>query len=132
VFLWDVRTGALIQTIQDTQFAQWNGAGNTPGEGDGAATLRFLGDINYIEIGARHVFLCGIHALRVFSRDTGRCVLDVPSSQTPYGKWCFRISSEERAECVPGAMAIKQNVVVGEQLRGAGDVVNEFIAGVLL
>jgi hypothetical protein len=63
VYLWDVRTGALVQTIEGTQLNNWNGAGNTPVGGDGAMTLWFLGNINYIEIGTRHVILCGINAL---------------------------------------------------------------------
>jgi hypothetical protein len=127
VYLWDVRTGALVQTIEGTQLNLWNG--NAPGDGDAP---RFLGDINYIELGPRHVFLCGVHALRVFARDTGRCVLDVPSSQTEYGRWWFGISEESQRESVPAAVAMRHGVVVGEQLRGHGEIVDEFIAGTLI
>ena len=77
VFLWDVRTGALVQTINGTQLSPWNETGNTPTPGGENGGPRFLGNIHYIELGPHHVFLCGIHALRVFSRETGRCVLDV-------------------------------------------------------
>jgi hypothetical protein len=126
-----VRTGALVQTIEGTQLRNWNGAGNTPG-GDGLATRRFLGNINYIEIGTRHVILCGMHALRVFARDTGECVLNVPSSQTPYGRWWFSISLEEWEGCVHGAVAMRHGVVAVSQPRGEEETVDEFVAGMSL
>jgi hypothetical protein len=70
-----------------------------------------LGDINYIEVNTRHVFLCGTHSLRVFSRTTGRCVLDVPSSLAPYGRWGFSISAEGDARAVNMAVVVEHDVV---------------------
>ncbi|KAJ7665188.1 hypothetical protein DFH06DRAFT_308677 [Mycena polygramma] len=78
LFLWDIRTGELVQTIQDTQISS-----------EGVGSTEHLGDTNYVEVSAQtdgHAFICGSNTLRVFSRTTGRCVLDVPSSQFSYGK----------------------------------------------
>ena len=88
VYLWDVRTGALAQTIDNTQFI-WNEDEDTD-----AGAEPILGNINYIEVSPQYVFLCGIYALRVFSRQTGRCVLDWPSSQDLYGQWWYGLSLE--------------------------------------
>jgi hypothetical protein len=124
VYLWDVRTGALVQTIQGTQLNTWCGVPAT-------VSLRFLGDINYIEIGERHVFLCGIHALRVLARDTGRCILDVPSSRQPYGRWWFGVSVEGGGWREPCAVAVGHDVVAREQHEEPGEIIDEFIAGML-
>ena len=113
IYLWDVRTGALIQTISTSLFF-WTG---------------FLGDIHYIELGPRHVFLCGSHALRVFSRETGRFVLDVSSSQSTYGRLGYKIASDERGACLQGAVVMQHHAVVGVRDAGEGDIVDEFIAG---
>ncbi|KAF8221886.1 hypothetical protein L208DRAFT_1325601 [Tricholoma matsutake] len=124
VYLWDVRTGVLFQHLEGTQSNEWYGTGNASGSGDQAH--RPLGDINYIEIGPRHVVLCGTRALRVFAWDTGRCVLDVPSSQGLYGRWRFGISAE--GWFVHGAAVMRHVVKVEEPMREQGDTIDEFIA----
>jgi hypothetical protein len=121
VYLWDVRTGSLVQTIEGTQLNTWGGTG----------VPRPLGHINYIELGERHVFLCGRAALRVFAQDTGRCILDVPSSRKPYGRWWFGISVEGFGWREPGAVAVRHEVVAREQHEGRGEIIDEFIAGML-
>lgn len=77
LFVWDIPTGELIQTIRDTQLLP-----------DGLGSSAPLGELHYVEISARtdgHAFICGSNSLRVFSRTSGRCVLDLPSSQITYG-----------------------------------------------
>lgn len=99
-FLWDVRTGALVQTIENTQL-------NAHGSPSDA-----LREINYIEIGPRHVFLCGGEGfLRVFSRATGNCVLNIPASGTPFGAWNFSIAPQPPQHVVPGSALVPQEVV---------------------
>jgi len=56
-YLHDVRTGSLVQTFE------------------GLAGL----DVWYVELSAIHVFVCTARALRIFSRETGQPVLDIPS-----------------------------------------------------
>ncbi|PPQ91158.1 hypothetical protein CVT25_003036 [Psilocybe cyanescens] len=56
---------------------------------------RFLGLVRYIDLSARHVFFAGRYLLRIFSRETGRCVMDIPSTRWRYGKWRWEIASRE-------------------------------------
>ncbi|CDO77035.1 hypothetical protein BN946_scf184403.g10 [Trametes cinnabarina] len=65
-YVWDVRTGALLQELENVQ-------------GDSNA-----GDINYVELSASHVFICSSSALRVFSRETKAMILEIPSYQLAY------------------------------------------------
>ncbi|EMD33102.1 hypothetical protein CERSUDRAFT_118157 [Gelatoporia subvermispora B] len=69
VFLWDVPSATLVETIRDIQGLH---GGDRP-----------LGRINYVELNSRHVFLCGEHELRVFARGGGSLVLRVSSQQNP-------------------------------------------------
>ena len=128
VYLWDVRTGALAQTIDNTQFI-WNEDEDTD-----AGAEPILGNINYIEVSPQYVFLCGIYALRVFSRQTGRCVLDWPSSQDLYGQWWYGLSLEAlEGQDIYGAAVLKHEVVARRQERFPDHLAvrNEFIAGAL-
>ncbi|KAK7063753.1 F-box domain-containing protein [Favolaschia claudopus] len=83
LFIWDIPTGELIQIIRDTQISP-----------EGLGSEEDLGEINYVEISAQHAFVCGGNTLRAFSRATGRCVLDVPSSQVSYGKNAFFLCAD--------------------------------------
>ncbi|KAI0365572.1 hypothetical protein BV20DRAFT_1038856 [Pilatotrama ljubarskyi] len=65
-YVWDVRTGQLILEVDNVQ-------------GDNA-----VGDINYVELSAKHVFVCSSSALRVFSRENQSMVLEIPSYQLVY------------------------------------------------
>lgn len=126
VYLWDVRTGALVQTIDNTQFI-WNDDEDTDAE-------PILGNITYIEVSPQYVFLCGIYALRVFSRQIGRCVLDVPSSQISFGRWWYGLSLEvPEGHGIHHAAVLKHDVGVRMQEKAPEHltVLDEFIAGVL-
>ncbi|KAF9455949.1 hypothetical protein BDZ94DRAFT_1230369 [Collybia nuda] len=116
VFLWDVRTGALVQTIENTQCGS-----------DG--NLQFLGDINYIEVGQKHVFLCGVHGLRGFSRETGRCILDRSSSDGPFGAWDFSISPNPPTHTTPGSVFVRQDTVRHPTIHPQREIIDEFVAG---
>ncbi|KAG9223420.1 hypothetical protein PLEOSDRAFT_1081654 [Pleurotus ostreatus PC15] len=76
-FIFDVLTGARVQLINDLQDAN--------AQGDG------LDDINYVDVNVRHVFVCCESVLKVFSRETGRCVLEITSDQVYYGDQRFRL-----------------------------------------
>ncbi|KAJ7103036.1 hypothetical protein B0H15DRAFT_810694 [Mycena belliarum] len=75
LFLWDIPTGELVQVIRDIQ--------NSSNDVHSSASLG--PHITYVEVSETHAFVCGSHALRAFSRSSGRCVLDIPSSQLSYG-----------------------------------------------
>ncbi|KAJ6541832.1 hypothetical protein B0H19DRAFT_959142 [Mycena capillaripes] len=78
LFLWNIPTGELAQIIRDIHISP-----------EGVGSNEFLGDTKYVEVSAQvngHAFICGSNTLRVFSRNTGRCVMNVPSSQMSYGK----------------------------------------------
>ncbi|KAJ7606856.1 hypothetical protein FB45DRAFT_949312 [Roridomyces roridus] len=108
LFLWNVTTGELIQTIHDAQREDT------------------LGMINYVEVSAQHAFVCGSDTLRIFSRASGRWVLDVPSSQRSYGRHSYFL--------VPGGLDRSQQSVLKRQsvdylrisLPNNGRLVDEF------
>ena len=60
-FLHDVRTGALVQTIDVVPRARGFG-------------------LCYVDVNERYVFVCESHALHVFSRDSGAEVLRIPNN----------------------------------------------------
>ena len=69
----------------------------------------FLGDLNYVEHSPRHVFICGEGSLRVFSRQTGQCVYEIPSSFGNYGcsRWKIGGYDNERSKslnCIGGGV----------------------------
>ncbi|TFK33146.1 hypothetical protein BDQ12DRAFT_700895 [Crucibulum laeve] len=98
VFLWDIRTGSHFQTIEDIQL--------TPGGGWG------LGELNYVEVSPRHVFVCGEHAIRVFDRGSGKHVLDISSSYIVYGNWKYTLARDERVERREGSALVNHKVDV--------------------
>jgi hypothetical protein len=78
-YLWDIPSGKLIQTIEDCQFIA-SEDGN-----------HLLHGIMYVEISQRHIFIAGQFYLRVFSRATGKSVLNFSSSVPGgYGLWKYR------------------------------------------
>ena len=78
-YLWDIPSGRLIQTIEGCQFIASEDGNN-----------QSLSRIMYVEISERHVFIAGQFYLRVFSRATGKSVLDFSSSQPGgYGLWKY-------------------------------------------
>lgn len=77
-FLWDVPSGKLIQTLQGCQFISSQDGYN-----------QYLHRIVYVEISERHVFIAGQTYLRIFSRATGKSVLDLSSLEKSYGFWNY-------------------------------------------
>jgi hypothetical protein len=78
-YLWDVPSGKLIQTLQECQFISFEDGYN-----------QYLHRIMYVEISERHVFLTGQTYLRIFSRASGKSVLDLSSFEKRYGLWNYR------------------------------------------
>jgi hypothetical protein len=75
-FLWHIPSAELSQTILDLQTLA-----------DGHP----LGDINYVELSERYVFICGSNQLRIFSRSTGKMVWHIPHSRTIGGSWLMHV-----------------------------------------
>ena len=106
-----------MQTIDNTELSVWNGS---------------LG-ITYIELGPRHVFLCGKNAFKVFSKETGQCVLYMPSSQSTYGRWLYRISpSKGYGQSTFGSKVVRHESVVMQQKRVKREILDKFIAGTIV
>ncbi|KAF9482975.1 hypothetical protein BDN70DRAFT_892163 [Pholiota conissans] len=59
---------------------------------------RFLGLIRYVEISERQVVIVGRYLLRVFSRATGKAILDIPSTRPRYGAARWEIASASWAK----------------------------------
>jgi len=91
-YIWDVPSGKLIQTIEGCQFI----GNNNP---------NLLG-IMYVEISERHVFIVGERYVRVFSRATGKSVLDLPSFvHGGYGRWKYTPTNSR--EQIPGSALVR-------------------------
>ncbi|KAJ4490203.1 hypothetical protein J3R30DRAFT_3276999 [Lentinula aciculospora] len=97
VFLWDIPSSELIQTItpiqepEDPNSAFAVVLANAPSF---VARLGSLDNLNYVDVDEKHAFICGVTALRVFSRATGKCILDVPSTRREYGSRRFSVIYE--------------------------------------
>ena len=133
IYLWDVRTGALVQQIDDIQKLNSDNIYNSQD---------LLGEINYIEVGEKYVIVCGRLALRVFERgesgngkvkgsdERGRCVMSVSPRYTP--KWRMTIDLGSQWRRVDGAEVVERGVVDGFAMPGILDLGREFRAGELL
>ena len=127
VYLWDVPSARLIQIIENIQLPP-------VGPGD----TNSLGTLNYVEISARHVFLCGGNALRVFERGTGRAVLMLPSNEFMYGRWGYKLKRGPRNEpSVMGSVIVEHEmeaIMRGSRGGGGGQrqYLDEFVAGTYL
>ena len=117
-YLWDIPSGKLIQTIEECQFI---------------ANNQYLLGIMYVEISERHVFIVGQFYLRVFSRVTGKSVLNFASSVPGgYGRWKYRPTIPHQE--IPGSALVRYEMEVTEEpymLRSEKRVINDeiFIAG---
>ena len=56
---------------------------------------QLLSQVRYVEVSERHVFLAGPYVLHVFSRATGKAVLDMLSTRFRYGRWRWELFSRE-------------------------------------
>ncbi|KAI0759997.1 hypothetical protein BD413DRAFT_487088 [Trametes elegans] len=87
-YAWDVRTGELVLELENVQ-------GDYP-----------VGDINYVELSATHVFICSSSALRIFSRENKAMVLEIPSYQLSYADVRLAVQLDpaiaRRAQATPG------------------------------
>ncbi|KIK68565.1 hypothetical protein GYMLUDRAFT_1008372 [Collybiopsis luxurians FD-317 M1] len=117
-FLWDIPSSELIQTISSIQQPEDPAAAfavvlaNAPAFDAPAPRLSALQDLNYVEVDSRHVFVCGFNALRVFSRASGKCVLDVPSARREFGHRKFKLLEE--SDKTEDAVLVNQHTNVEE------------------
>ena len=94
-YLWDIPSGRLIQTIEECQLIALEDGNN-----------HLLG-IKYVEISERHVFITGQFYLRVFSRATGKSVLNF-SSSSPGGLW--RYTARILYNQTPGSALVRYGI----------------------
>lgn len=129
LFVWDIPTGELVQSIQNTHISP-----------DGVGSNLTLGLILYVEVSARldgHAFICGSNTLRIFSRASGRCVLDLPSSRLSYGKntYCFAADGSHQQGWLPNSVLKPQPTIHRVVVLPSNDnrrLLDEFIAGLSL
>ncbi|KAF8148668.1 hypothetical protein B0H34DRAFT_736501 [Crassisporium funariophilum] len=100
VYLWDIPSGKLIQTLDDIQNLSAPDAQPDVG----------LGSIKYVEMSSRHVFLAGGYLLRVFDRLTGKSVMDIPSTRQRYGFWKYDLKYAHGH--VPGSVLVRHEFSV--------------------
>uniref|UniRef100_A0A0W0G1D5 F-box domain-containing protein n=1 Tax=Moniliophthora roreri TaxID=221103 RepID=A0A0W0G1D5_MONRR len=92
----DVPTRTLAQTISGTQ--EPTVPINSSEDDDENIVLEPLGEINYVEVSAKHVFICGSNTLRIFDRQSGACVLDMPSTRRHYGRRVVKVPGNSPAK----------------------------------
>jgi hypothetical protein len=117
-YLWDIPSGELIQTITEIQ-----GTADEPGT---------LGRINYVELSSRHVFICGTYLIRIFSRASGKRVLDIPSNQFSYANWQYNILPSTPPQIMPGSVLVRHQTQSYFSPAEDGRLINEFAAGTSL
>ncbi|ESK84435.1 hypothetical protein Moror_6236 [Moniliophthora roreri MCA 2997] len=90
----DVPTRTLAQTISGTQ--EPTVPIDSSEAEDENIVLEPLGEINYVEVSAKHVFICGSNTLRIFDRQSGACVLDMPSTRRHYGRRVVKVPGDAK------------------------------------
>ncbi|KAF7347378.1 F-box domain-containing protein [Mycena venus] len=79
-----------------------------------------------------HAFICGSNTLRAFSRTSGRCVLDLPSSQISYGRNAYSFIEDGGHEQLglPGSVLKPQPIIHWLAIRPTDNkrLIDEFIA----
>ena len=120
-YLWDIPSGKLIQTIEDCQFIASEDGNN-----------HMLLGIVYVEISERHVFIAGQFFLRVFSRATGKSVLNF-SSAVPGGYGLWKYTPTISLDQTPGSALVRYEIESTQEpykLRSEKSVLNDiFVAG---
>ena len=119
IHIWDVRTGALVQSMLNIQ----------PNVNEGVPHLRAISDINLTE---RYVFVCGSR-LRVFDRSFREVVgvgrepalqVEDIAPQSVFGKWSFTVATDDSGEVIQkphieGALVVEhETVLVGPKYEG--------------
>ncbi|KAK0195110.1 hypothetical protein F5146DRAFT_974519 [Armillaria mellea] len=89
-FVYDIPGGKLIQTIT-------------------ANPLESLIHLHYVDISERHLFLCGWPNIVVFSRETGKSILKIPSYQLQYSNKIYAISKQTHP--IAGSTLLHHDVV---------------------
>lgn len=120
-YLWDIPSGKLIQTLEGIQYV-----------GSEDLFNEILGRVTYVEISERHVFISGEFCLRVFSRATGKSVLDLTSFEERYGFWTYvPVVSHHRT---PGSALQRCEMTATKQPYGSADgsQYRKFVAGTLI
>ncbi|KAJ3746772.1 hypothetical protein DFH05DRAFT_981227 [Lentinula detonsa] len=135
-FLWGIPSCKLTQTItpiqepEDPSSAFAVVLSNAPPFDAAIPRLGRLGNLNYVDVDHKHVFICGVSALRVFSRATGKCILDVPSARQEFGSRKFSVLYESERQ-TKGAVLVN-HYTDGEVLDVSSSsrlrIIDEFIA----
>ena len=118
-FLWDIPSCKLIQTIEN--YRQENGSNYY---------LLVVHETRYVEISERHVFIASRCYLRVFSRATGKSILNLSQ---PRGHGLWKYTPTISYDRTPGSALVRYKIESTQEpykFRSEKDVLyHEFIAG---
>ena len=131
IHVWDVRTGALVRTMLNTQQVNYIDGDAIVSAGDGDDEVFWdperIWDFNLTE---RYVFVCG-RRLRVFDRSARGVVGMAPERAVSIEdiapqdtfKWCFMVATDDSGEVIQkphieGALVVEHETVL---LRYSGD-----------
>lgn len=125
-FLYNVETAQLVQTIDNIQSPDFEGVA--------------LGDINYVELSEKYVFICGTKSLKLYYRSDGKPALCVPSwhsgiaacsASLDSSNWATRLSPSQHqatSELLPQVVTVSRNSAKRRRDSAYRDA-DEFIAG---
>ena len=139
IYIWNVRTGALVQTMLNMQQVDYFDGDPMASTGDDDEEFWYPGEVSDINLTEGNIFVCGTESLRVFDRNVrvgmghGRAVsVEDMTLQSVYGKWCFTVATDDSGEViqeprVEGALVVEHETVLSMGARYKGD--GEFLAG---
>ena len=123
-YIWDVRTGMLVQTMPDIQRVNYIGDFFYSADGD---EFRDLGEVNDFDLTERYLFVCGRKSLRVFDRsvlgvvgtrrERAVSVEDNPPHNV-WAAWGFTVATDDRTQEViqkhhfEGAFVVEHETVL--------------------
>ncbi|KAJ3549871.1 hypothetical protein NM688_g5135 [Phlebia brevispora] len=93
-YLYHVETGELIQTITETQAVRDSSA---------------LGDINYVELNAFHVLICGTLQLRIFERGSGNLLYSMSPRRSTFD--CIQVAVDYDSGAIEADLPAKTCLV---------------------
>ena len=140
IYIWDVRTGALVQTmlnIQQINYVDDDGIVSSDGDED----FWDLGEFSNLNLTERYVFVCG-NRLRVFDRSVRGVVrmgreravhVEDIVPHDAFGKWCFTVATDDSGEIVQkhhieGALVVEHETVLTTSARYEDEVVTVYIS----
>ena len=134
--IWDIRTGALVQTMLNIQEVNYDVGGAIVSAEDEEGVW-YLGDVNDFDLTEGYVFVCGTKSMRVFDRSVrgmGReraVSAEVMAPRDMFEKWSFTVATDDSGKVIQkphigGALVVEYETVLSRYNMGYA---REFLSG---